>query len=66
MECARRHGALLLLKLARAILRGVVAFRVSGLALRCTLSLVSALERAGARLLLANRGHQKRTLCDRD
>lgn len=66
MEGARRRGALLLLKLARVILRGVIAFGVSGSSLRYSLSLVMALERMGAALLPGRRGHQKRTLCDKD
>lgn len=66
MERARRSGALLLLKLARLILRGIVALRISGLSLRCSLSFVSALERMGARLLLGYRGRHRQTFCDRD
>lgn len=66
MERARRSGALLLLKLARLMLRGVVALRVSGLPLRCSLSFVSALERMGARLLLGHPGRYRRTFCDED
>lgn len=66
MERARRYGALLLLKLARSILRGALAFRLSGLSLRYSLSLVRALEQMGAGLLLGHRDYQKRALCDKD
>lgn len=65
VERARRRGALLLLKLASLILGGAVALRVSGLSLRCLLSLVSALERAAVLLLFGHQGRQKRTLCDK-
>lgn len=66
MERARQSGALLLLKLARLMLRGVVALRVPSLSLRCSLSIVSALERMGARLLLGHRGRHRRDFCDED
>jgi hypothetical protein len=62
---ARRRSALLLLKLVSLVLRSAVALRVSGLSLRCLLSLVSALERAAVLLLFGHQGRQKRTLCDK-
>jgi len=65
-ERARRRGAVLLLKLASLVLRSAVALRISGLSLRCLLSLVSVLERAGVLLLLGHNGRQKRTLCDKN